>query len=50
MRILIGIGHSAHAHFFRNPIRLLIEHGHEVIVASRDKEMALDLLDHFGID
>ena len=50
MRILIDIGHPAHAHFFRNPIRLLVEHGHEVIVTSRDKEMALDLLDHFGIE
>ncbi len=49
MKILIDINHPAHVHFFRNPIKLLIDRGHEVMVTSRDKEMALDLLEELGI-
>ncbi len=45
MRVLIDICHPAHVHFFRNPIRILEERGHEVLVTSRDKEMTLALLD-----
>lgn len=49
MKILLDINHPAHVHFFRNPIRLMIDQGHELMVTSRDKEMAIDLLDEFGI-
>lgn len=49
MKILFDINHPAHVHFFRNPIKLLIDRGHEVMVTSRDKEMALDLLEELGI-
>jgi predicted glycosyltransferase len=49
LKILIDINHPAHAHFFRNPIRLLQEQGHEIMVTSRDKEMAIDLLEELGI-
>ena len=49
MKILIDIGHPAHVHFFHHPIRLLREEGHEILVTSRDKEMALELLDRLGI-
>lgn len=49
MRILIDIGHPAHVHFFKNPIRLLQEDGHEILVTSRAKECALELLDGYGL-
>lgn len=49
MRVLIDIGHPAHVHFFRNPIDMLLAHGHEVIVTSRQKDMATDLLNDLGI-
>ena len=49
MKVLIDINHPAHVHFFRNPIRLMIDQGHEVMVTSRDKEMAIDLLEDLGI-
>ncbi len=49
MRVLIDVNHPAHVHFFRHPLRMLREHGHEVVVTSRDKEMALDLLRELGI-
>lgn len=50
LRILIDIGHPAHVHFFKNPIRLLQEDGHEILVTSRDKECALDLLDGLELE
>lgn len=49
MKILIDINHPAHVHFFRNPARLLVNRGHEVLFTSRDKEIALELLDELGI-
>lgn len=49
MKILIDINHPAHVHFFRNPIKLLIDRDHQVMVTSRDKEMAIDLLEELGI-
>lgn len=50
MNILLDIGHPAHVHFFRHPIQKLKKHGHTVIVTSRIKEFALDLLDEMGIE
>ena len=50
MKCLFDICHPAHAHFFRNPIKQLIKQGHNVLVTSRDKEMAIELLDGFGLE
>ena len=50
MKILVDINHPAHVHFFRNPIRMLAERGHEILITSRDKEMAVPLLDSLGIN
>jgi predicted glycosyltransferase len=49
VKILIDIGHPAHVHFFKNPMRILQEHGHEILVTSREKEVAVDLLDDAGV-
>ena len=43
MRILLDITHPAHVHFFRNPINLLQDKGHEVCVTTRDKDCTLEL-------
>lgn len=48
MRILIDICHPAHVHFFRNPVELLRAQGHEVLITSRVKEIAVPLLDRLG--
>jgi predicted glycosyltransferase len=45
MKILIDIGHPAHVHFFRHAISRLLGEGHEVLITSRDKEIAIQLLD-----
>ena len=49
MKILIDIGHPAHVHFYARPIELWRNAGHSVIITSRIKEMAADLLDALGV-
>jgi len=49
MKVLIDIGHPAHVHFFSHPIRLLRERKHEVLITSRDKDIALSLLNELGL-
>lgn len=49
-RILVDLCHPAHVHFFRNPIQLWREAGHEVYMAARDKDVALPLIREFGLD
>ncbi|MDH3608371.1 MAG: DUF354 domain-containing protein [Gammaproteobacteria bacterium] len=48
MRILIDITHPAHVHFFKNPIKILKDQGHEILITSRIKDNATELLDNFG--
>lgn len=48
MRILVEMGHPGHVHFYKHAIWRLQEHGHEVLVSARDKDVALALLDHYG--
>lgn len=49
MKLLIDMGHPAHVHFFRNTIKKLEEKGHEVKITARNKEVALELLDLYGL-
>ncbi|MBN2344868.1 MAG: DUF354 domain-containing protein [Candidatus Aminicenantes bacterium] len=48
MKLLIDIGHPAHVHYFRNLARIFIDKGSEVLFTTRDKEVAIQLLDHYG--
>jgi uncharacterized protein len=50
LRILIDIIHPAHVHFFRYPLRILKDHGHEILITSRVKECAVDLLEELGLE
>lgn len=50
MRILIDIGHPAHVHYFRNMANELIDRGHRILFTARRKDVAIDLLDHYGFD
>lgn len=50
MRFLIDIVHPADVLFFRRPISILAEMGHEIQVLSRRKDVTCDLLDEFGIE
>ena len=49
MRVLIDITHPAQVHFFKQIIWRLQRQGHAVMVTSRQKDIAVDLLDTLGI-
>ncbi|NQT93931.1 MAG: DUF354 domain-containing protein [Lentisphaerae bacterium] len=49
MKVLVEILHPAHVHFFRHAIRTWLDRGDDVLVLSREKECANDLLEAFGI-
>lgn len=49
MRVLVEILHPAHVHFFRNAIAEWRARGDEVLVLSREKDVANELLDAYGI-
>ena len=48
-RILFHIGHPAHVHLFKNTIWNLERDEYKVYVTAMDKEIALQLLDAYGI-
>ena len=48
--VLVDICHPAHAHFFRHPMQLLRDRGVRVHIAAREKDVAVKLLDEFGLD
>ena len=48
MRYLIDICHPAHVHFFRHPVEILRDRGHDVLLTSRDKEVTVSLLQRLG--
>jgi predicted glycosyltransferase len=50
MKFLFDLNHPAHVHFFRHPMQLLRNQGHEIIITSRIKEMAVPMLDELGIE
>lgn len=49
-RILVDITHPAHFHFFRRAMEIWRQNGIELIVAARDKDLTLDLLESHGYD
>ncbi|QEP42335.1 DUF354 domain-containing protein [Ectothiorhodospiraceae bacterium BW-2] len=49
MRILIDICHPAHVHFFRHSITLLQQQNHQILITSRNKDIALELLDKYSL-
>lgn len=49
MRVLVDIVHPADVLFFLNPIRKLMARGDSVLIASRHKDVACDLLDRFEL-
>jgi len=49
LNILFSISHPAHVHFFRHAISILRSQRHKVVVAARDKDITLDLLDNYEI-
>lgn len=50
MRVLFDIVHPADVLFFKRPMETLIARGDEILILSRRKDIACDLLDAFGLD
>jgi len=50
MKILIGINHPAHVHFYKNFIYHMKENGHDVLVTNVKKEVSEFLLEKYNID
>ncbi|MEM9974862.1 MAG: DUF354 domain-containing protein [Pseudomonadota bacterium] len=49
MRVLFDIVHPADVLFFKRPMDVLLARGDEILVLSRKKDVACELLDGFGI-
>ncbi|MFW6384980.1 MAG: hypothetical protein ACOCY7_02470, partial [Halodesulfurarchaeum sp.] len=49
-RVLFDVGHPAQVHLFRNAVEALQRRGHETLVASRVKEVTVELLDAYDIE
>jgi predicted glycosyltransferase len=50
MVVLFDIVHPAHVHFYKHIIRGLQKAGHKTLIVARDKDVTLDLLNHYGFD
>ncbi|WP_224335599.1 DUF354 domain-containing protein [Haloprofundus halobius] len=50
MRVAVTVQHPGHVHFFKHAIDELEARGHEVHVFAREKEMAVRLLELYGIE
>lgn len=50
MKILITVNHPAHVHLFRNSISSWIKQGDKVLVAARQRQLVLELLDLYSLD
>ncbi len=50
MKILVEVTHPAHVHFFRNPLRIWSDQGHQLKITSREKDCTTRLLDQMEIE
>lgn len=50
MRVIVTIQHPGHVHFFKHAISEFERRGHQVFVFARENEMAVDLLEGYGIE
>ena len=49
MRILTQVGHPAHVHFFKHFVWDMEKRGHKILICATNKDVALSLLDAFGL-
>jgi predicted glycosyltransferase len=50
VRIVVDINHPGQVHYFKNFIRDVRAHGHEVLVTASEKEITFRLLREYGLD
>ncbi|CAN2049687.1 DUF354 domain-containing protein [Candidatus Magnetomoraceae bacterium gMMP-1] len=49
MKLLFDLGHPAHVHLFRNLIKRVVKERGEVLAATRDKDVTIDLCQAYNI-
>ncbi len=49
MRLLIDMSHPGHVHLYKHTIWHLQEQGNQVLIAARDKDVTLALLEHYEL-
>ena len=49
MDVIVGLGHPAHVHFYRNTIDELETRGYDVHVITKERPLAIDLLNAYNI-
>jgi predicted glycosyltransferase len=50
LNILIDIGHPAHVHYFKHLAAYFVEKGSQVLFTCRDKEVTIQLLNHYSLN
>lgn len=50
MKILIDVSHPAHVHLFRNLAKDMISKGNDVLFTAREKDVTIDLLEHYRLN
>jgi len=50
MKILVDINHPAHVHFFKIFIREMRHKGHDILITASKKDIAFNLLKHYGFN
>ena len=50
MRIVVDINHPAHVHTLKNFITEMEKKGHNILITATKKDVALDLLDRYGLN
>lgn len=49
MKIYLDIAHPAYFHALRNFIKIMSDNGHDFFISAKDKDVTLDLLQHYSI-
>ncbi|MDG6250469.1 DUF354 domain-containing protein, partial [Methanocalculus sp.] len=50
MKILVGVWHPAHVHFFKNFIWEMEKRGHSIKILALEKEMNIQILDNYQFE
>jgi Uncharacterized protein conserved in archaea len=50
VRIVVDINHPGQVHYFKNFVRDVRKHGHEVLITASEKEITFQLLREYGLD
>jgi predicted glycosyltransferase len=50
MKIVVGIAHPAHVHFYKNFIQIMQKKGHKIKIVAKNKDVSINLLNNYGFN